>query len=63
MIGVEAGRGGFTPPVKCRPIASRGAPEMTKQHEDVDLEATANNPLEQDVETAVSVLQNFRANA
>jgi hypothetical protein len=36
---------------------------MTKQHEDVDLEATANNPLEQDVETAVSVLQNFRANA
>ncbi len=36
---------------------------MTKQHEDVDLEATANNPLEQDVEAAVSVLQNFRANA
>ena len=34
---------------------------MTEQHED-DLEATANNLLEQDVETAISVLQNFRAN-
>jgi hypothetical protein len=36
---------------------------MTKQHEDVDLEATANNLLEQDVGAAISVLQNFRANA
>jgi hypothetical protein len=36
---------------------------MTKQHEDVDLEATAKNTLGQDVETAISVLQNFRANA
>jgi hypothetical protein len=36
---------------------------MTKQHEDVDREATANNLLEKDVGMAVTVLQNFRANA
>jgi hypothetical protein len=44
-------------------MPSEGTPEMTKQHEGDDLEATANNPLGQDVETAISVLQNFRANA
>jgi hypothetical protein len=36
---------------------------MTKQHEDVALEATASNFLKEDVGMAVSVLQNFRANA
>ena len=36
---------------------------MTKQHEDVALEVTASNLLKEDVGMAVSVLQNFRANA
>jgi uncharacterized protein DUF955 len=65
LVGTrEQRRRGFepTPLVKCRPIASR-SPEMTEQDEDVALEATASNLLKEDVGMAVSVLQNFRANA
>jgi len=40
-----------------------GARELTEQHEDVALTATANNLLKDDVGRAVSVLQIFRANA